>query len=930
MMRRFCIGVVSALLLVLGCEDREPAQAQGSCDQTLSVGANVASAVANAPNGSTICLNDGNYGTVNLGSFTKSPRVTVRSVSPLGAILDGMSVSSGESPDGLVVEGISWSDEVSFSGGNDARNITIRTSDFDTHQLYIETQGYNENNILIDGNTFGAFNKTGVGEGRISVRNPNGPGSDPVGVTITNNVFGPGGCSDGVELGTNGVIVGPGNVFTGIVQSGCETHVDSIQGYGDRDSVVIGNYFDGTNTVDLGWYDGGAGHRFENNVLRDAVTSFRGLSNITITHNTFLGSDFRIEGKSGAPSSMTIRDNVFLGVNVVGSLACDGCAIAHNMFDGAGFGTDNITGTPTFVGGASPSTYDGFSLAAGSIGENAATDGLDMGISGDGDPAPEPPVITSSLTASGTAGEPFQYQIVATNNPTSYGGGGSGLIVNSSTGLLSGTLPAQAGTLNVPISATNEDGTDTETLVVTVTTDQEPPGEFTITFHQEVEGTPVMPIGERTFSSTTWAERVDTTIPAPSGVVDGDLLLLAFFVGDPTPPTPTLPAGFQLISGPSTVTSAGFSVVRRLAWKEANGEPSSYVVDHNEAVTEGMLIRVPGGNTTTDPIVTTNSGTGETTIAQSVTTPSDGSCVLFIAHNWQLYGTATPPSGTTPTFTERLDSGTSLVYYADGILATQGSTGNKSHSNLNTNADDSWGVYLVAIGPSGGVVVQEGASFDATTAIASSSQIDVTESADVDSSAILASAGVAALRDSALLGMEADMLPGFALSALGAIGLNLAAVMSPANSVFAVAAMELQATGFLSAKTGNIVLEAIGLDTASLLESDPHQAVISQIVLQVETAVDAIASRVATETASLEAVAGVSAGDQAAIRDALLLGVAASMDAVGSGIGVPSVTKLVAVQLRQTAVAGVSMRQARVTGAAITPGSSVSDASIEP
>ena len=37
-----------------------------ACDQTLSPGANVASAVSNAANGTTICLNNGNYASVDL------------------------------------------------------------------------------------------------------------------------------------------------------------------------------------------------------------------------------------------------------------------------------------------------------------------------------------------------------------------------------------------------------------------------------------------------------------------------------------------------------------------------------------------------------------------------------------------------------------------------------------------------------------------------------------------------------------------------------------------------------------------------------------------------------------------------------------------------------------------------------------------------
>ena len=54
------------------------------------------------------------------------------------------------------------------------------------------------------------------------------------------------------------------------------------------------------------------------------------------------------------------------------------------------------------------------------------------------------PVITSSITASGTVGGALSYQIAATNSPTSYGATGlsAGLAVNTSTGLISGTPTA--------------------------------------------------------------------------------------------------------------------------------------------------------------------------------------------------------------------------------------------------------------------------------------------------------------------------------------------------------------------------------------------------------------------------------------------------------------------------------------------------------
>ena len=80
-----------------------------------------------------------------------------------------------------------------------------------------------------------------------------------------------------------------------------------------------------------------------------------------------------------------------------------------------------------------------------------------------------PPVISSPTTATGIAGLHFEYQITATNGPTSFGAAGlpAGLTLNTSTGLISGSVGVP-GVYLVDITATNAGGTGIKVLTLTI------------------------------------------------------------------------------------------------------------------------------------------------------------------------------------------------------------------------------------------------------------------------------------------------------------------------------------------------------------------------------------------------------------------------------------------------------------------------------
>jgi PKD repeat protein len=79
------------------------------------------------------------------------------------------------------------------------------------------------------------------------------------------------------------------------------------------------------------------------------------------------------------------------------------------------------------------------------------------------------PVITSTLSATGTVDQAFSYQITADNTPLSFNATGlpSGLSVNTNSGAITGT-PIAEGSNSVTISASNAGGTDSKTLAIVI------------------------------------------------------------------------------------------------------------------------------------------------------------------------------------------------------------------------------------------------------------------------------------------------------------------------------------------------------------------------------------------------------------------------------------------------------------------------------
>ncbi len=88
-----------------------------------------------------------------------------------------------------------------------------------------------------------------------------------------------------------------------------------------------------------------------------------------------------------------------------------------------------------------------------------------------------PPVLDGNpATATGAVGQPFRFQITATNAPTRFAANGlpAGLAVNADTGLIAGT-PTAPGVSVVTLSAANATGTSTAGLTIAVAPGTAPP-----------------------------------------------------------------------------------------------------------------------------------------------------------------------------------------------------------------------------------------------------------------------------------------------------------------------------------------------------------------------------------------------------------------------------------------------------------------------
>lgn len=357
-----------------------------SCTQTLSPGANVQSAVSSAAAGSTICLESGNYNGFSLNGVAKSPRVTLRATSQLGASFTGGLTFAGNT-NGLTFEGINFVGIVIT--GTNTRDLTFRNFNL-TGQVRIDGVTTATPNILLE--DFSQIDLDVADANPAGIYFPFAGRGSPV-ATIRRAII-DGGCADGIQSGVPFILEQSRIMNKQVGSCPNDPHTDAVQLYGGpfAGTIIKNNYFY-RNVQVLTAYDGVDNVLIENNIFDPGpdgerrpcqIEWYSDVSSI-IRHNTVLyrGADYGSICLDRKPA-----DSAGYGTVVVDNIANDISVYNdstwgerhHNLLR-TGAGTSEIAGAPTYKGGPTPTTVAAFELAPSSLGKGAASSpaGSDVG-----------------------------------------------------------------------------------------------------------------------------------------------------------------------------------------------------------------------------------------------------------------------------------------------------------------------------------------------------------------------------------------------------------------------------------------------------------------------------------------------------------------------------------------------------------------------
>ena len=343
------------------------------------------SRVGAAAAGQTVCLAAGDYGTWSGTSkaitIAPEPNASPTMAFDFRSGAANFTINGGHANFDSSSPGI---DLRASSFGAGSHNITVEdvaaTDNGVSFLIDIRTDGPG---IMIKDNVFHDMEYPNTTSGSIRVLAPDGvPASN---IVIENNLFRDMG-ADGIDSSSASTLIG--NDFLNVASGSTDPrHTDAIQFFGGPNMLIEGNFVEGCSQgVDA--FDGTQGNTIEDNVIVGctvhSLVAAGDSPGSLVAHNTVTGRGGEECGsKPGERASTTqIRDNILLrGINW-GGVQCTLSVDTRNM-SWPGYGqihsSSDFSRKPTFAGGANPSTYAGYALAAGSPGQGKATDGADVG-----------------------------------------------------------------------------------------------------------------------------------------------------------------------------------------------------------------------------------------------------------------------------------------------------------------------------------------------------------------------------------------------------------------------------------------------------------------------------------------------------------------------------------------------------------------------
>jgi hypothetical protein len=382
-----------------------PLLCQAQCTYNNVTPSTFASTFSTASGGSTICLTAGNYGTFSGAS--KSSMVTIQPDTANGGtqanvIFGGVNLVSASN--------ISFAN-MTIGGGSVGNGSTAATHIHFSNIVFsgalcINTPTNENQDTLIDHGSFVNIGQSCT-EGRLGITGNNVNHSVPNGIVITNTLFSGSGPSDGIQIngGAYGTVIGPGNTFTGILEGGCGSiHCDAIQFYGAVNTKITGNLFINDSDAIMSPDCNGSPMTVTNNVFVQDPSSatneviVAGGKGDVFDHNTFGSTHssprFGNPNNCGLNTNITLTDNILMGgITLTDGQSSSSFTENYSLIPGGGTGSNTISGSPTFVGGASPTTLAGFQLTSGSLGFGDGMSGTNIGILAvtGGLPPPSPP-----------------------------------------------------------------------------------------------------------------------------------------------------------------------------------------------------------------------------------------------------------------------------------------------------------------------------------------------------------------------------------------------------------------------------------------------------------------------------------------------------------------------------------------------------------